>query len=101
MSGKDAKDKDTVTISLALAQEWNASLARATYYRGLAELLDKGFLFRCYASTDLYFVNVRFMFNGDRLVLAQSYRRKGTHTQPELPLEEPKQPQFQLPSPEQ
>jgi hypothetical protein len=89
MSGKDAKDKDTITISLPLAQEWNASIARATYYRGLSELLEKEFLFRCYASSDLYFVNVRFMFNGDRLVLAQSYRRKGHSTQAELPLDTP------------
>jgi hypothetical protein len=89
MSGRDAKDRDTITISLVLAQEWNPKLNKATYYRGLNELLDKEFLFRCYASPDLYFVNVRFMFNGDRLVLAQSYRRKGTGKQAELPLDTP------------
>lgn len=86
MSGKDAKDKDTITISLALAQEWNPKLTKTTYYRGLSELLDKEFIYRSYASNDLYYVNVRFMFNGDRMVLAQAYRRKGTVTQGELPL---------------
>ena len=87
MSGQNAKDKDTITISFPLTQEWKPDLARATYYRGLNELLDKEFLYRSYASSDLYFVNIRFMFNGDRMVLAQSYRRKGSSVQTELPLE--------------
>ena len=86
MSGKDAKDKDTITISLALAQEWNRKLARATYYRGLSELLDKEFIYRSYASSDLYYVNVRYMFNGDRMILAQAYRKKGTIEEQKLPL---------------
>lgn len=86
MSGQNAKDRDTITISLALAQEWRKDLARATYYRGLNELLDKEFIYRSYASSDLYFVNVRFMFNGDRMILAKAYRRKGTGIQAELPL---------------
>jgi hypothetical protein len=77
MSGCEAKDKDKITITLALAQEWNQKLAKTTYYRGLNELLDQGFLFRSYDSNDHYFVNVRFMFNGDRMVLVQSYRLKG------------------------
>ena len=54
----------------------------------MRELLAKGFLYRTMAA-DVYFVNVRFMFNGDRLVLAKTYRRKGASTQQELPLEEP------------
>jgi len=32
---------------------------------------------------------VRFMFNGNRMVLVESYRRKGSATQAELPLDEP------------
>jgi hypothetical protein len=84
MSGLKAKDKDTITLSLHLAQEWLPKLAKSTYYRGLAELLDQGFLFRSYASIDLYFVNILYMFNGNRLVLAKAYRRKETTTQAQL-----------------
>ena len=76
MSGHKAKDTDTITISLPLVKEWCPKIAKTTYYRGLSELLDRNFLFRSYASTDLYFVNVRYMFNGDRLVLAKKYVRK-------------------------
>jgi hypothetical protein len=86
MSGHKAKDTDTVTISLNLVREWHPKLAKPTYYRGLSELLDQGFLFRYFGSEDLYFVNVRYMFNGDRIVLAKSYRRKSEKSnQPELP----------------
>ncbi len=89
MSGHKAKDKDTITISLHLAQEWFPKLAKPTYYRGLAELLDQGFLFRSYASIDLYFVNILYMFNGDRLVLAKAYRRVETTTPAQLDSDEP------------
>jgi hypothetical protein len=53
-------------------------------------VLEKGFLYRSLAA-DMYFVNVRFMFNGDRMALVHSYRRKGSmaSVQPELPLDEP------------
>ena len=84
MSGHKAKDTDTITISLPLVKEWCPKIAKTTYYRGLSELLDRNFLFRSYASTDLYFVNVRYMFNGDRLVLVQSYRRKESSEQDTL-----------------
>jgi hypothetical protein len=94
MSGVDAKDKDTVEINLFFVQRWRPAVTRPTYFRGMKELLDKGFIFRS-PSADVYFVNVRFMFNGNRLVLVQSYRRKaskGSHkveSQHELMLEPP------------
>lgn len=88
ISGKDAKDRDMVTLNYMLALDWKPDLPRTTYYRGLNELLEKGFLFRSVAA-DVYFVNVRFMFNGNRMVLVQSYRRKVSQasTQGELPLD--------------
>lgn len=88
MSGHKAKDKDTITISLHLAQQWFPKLAKPTYYRGLAELLNQGFLFRSYDSIDLYFVNILYMFNGDRMVLAKAYRRKEITTQFQLDSDE-------------
>lgn len=95
ISGRDGKDKDTITINFYIAQKQNPNLTRPTYFRGMGELLEKGFLFQS-PSFDTYFVNVRFMFNGDRMALVQSYRRKGSQSalQGELPLLE------QLPKPE-
>ena len=86
ISGRSSKDKDTVTLNYLLAQRLKNDLSRRTYERGMNELLEKEFLYRSLAA-DVYFVNVRFMFNGDRLVLVQSYRRKDSGRQTELPLD--------------
>jgi hypothetical protein len=43
-----------------------------TYQRGVRELLEKEFLFRS-LSDGVFFVNIRFMFNGDRLAFVRSY----------------------------
>jgi hypothetical protein len=82
ISGHKAKDKDTVTLNYPLALMWKPDLARATFFRGMKELLEKGFLYRSMGA-DNYFVNVRFMFNGDRMVLVKSYRRKSASPQPQ------------------
>jgi len=90
ISGMAGKDRDTVTLNYMLANRWKPDLTRRTYERGLNELLDKNFLFRSMAA-DVYFVNVRFMFNGDRMVIVKAYRRKGSSMQQELPLGPPAQ----------
>lgn len=74
MSGFAAKDKDMVAINYFYANQWKPSMAQRTYHRGLNELLTKEFLFRS-PTTDLFFVNVRYMFNGDRISLVHNYRR--------------------------
>jgi hypothetical protein len=71
---KDAKDKDQILISYALANKWQPDISRRTYSRGLSELLDKEFVFRTLAN-DVYFVNVRYIFNGNRLIVANAYQR--------------------------
>ena len=65
----------------------SSGLKRTTYYDGLKELLEKGFLFSS-TNPGLFYVNIRFMFNGDRLAFVKGYKIKGTDKQGELPLEE-------------
>lgn len=55
------------------------------YQRGVRELLEKEFLYRS-PSDGVFFVNIRFMFNGDRLAFVRSYHLKDTSRQQELPL---------------
>lgn len=85
ISGMSGKDKDTLTLNYYLAEKWRPGLHRRTYERGMNELLEKEFIFRSIAA-DTYFVNVRFMFNGDRMVVVKAYRRAGSSLQAELPL---------------
>lgn len=76
--------KDTVMLAAA-----ETTLPRATYFRGLRELLDKEFLYKS-TYDSAYFVNIRFMFNGDRLAFVKGYKLKDTSKQPLLPgLDEP------------
>ena len=58
-----------------------------TYQRGVRELLEKEFLYRS-PSDGVFFVNIRFMFNGDRLAFVKGYHLKGSARQAELPLAE-------------
>jgi hypothetical protein len=78
LSRKDSQDKDTICLNYILANKWRSDLTRRTYSRGIADLLDKEFLFRSIVN-DLYFINIHFMFNGDRLVLAKSYQSLSTN----------------------
>jgi hypothetical protein len=78
VSSKNSYNKDTICLNYALANKWKPDLNRRTYSRGLADLLDKEFLFRSMLN-DIYFINVRFVFNGDRVVLVKSYQSSITN----------------------
>lgn len=53
------------------------SMAKATFDRGLTELLAKEILYRS-VIPNLYFLNITYMYNGDRLALVKEYRLKTT-----------------------
>ena len=73
-------------VMLSLLDPAMPKIPRATYFRGLRELLEKEFLFRS-PFDGVFFVNIRYMFNGDRLAFVKGYHLKGS--QPELPLPPP------------
>jgi len=77
--------KDNVMLNYYMASEQIVGLTERTYQRGLRELLEKEFLYRS-PSDGVFFVNIRFMFNGDRLAFVKGYMRKGTMVQGELDL---------------
>lgn len=77
ISGLRGKDRDKVDLNYLLASRFDPKLSKRTYERGMQDLLEKGVIFRS-LSADAYFVNVRFIFNGDRLAVINSYRRQHT-----------------------
>ena len=81
---REAPGQDKVNLS-----QDESDLAPATFRRGLRELLEKEFLFRSpYDGT--FFVNIRFMFNGDRLAFVKGYKlRNSDANQGTLPLPSP------------
>lgn len=76
---RERPGQDTVPLD-----PYSSRLHPVTYRRGLRELLEKEFLFRS-PNPGLFFVNIRFMFNGDRLAFVKGYKLKTTTNQPTLP----------------
>ncbi len=75
LSSQAAHNQDTICLNYVLANKWRSNLARRSYSRGIAELLNKEFLFRSMVN-DVYFINVRFVFNGDRSALINTHRNE-------------------------
>ena len=69
------QNEDKIYLDVYTAQ--NYQIPRSTFLRGLKELCEKEILFES-VQTGWYFINVNFIFNGDRLVIAKEYRRRRT-----------------------
>ena len=72
---------DRISISYYMANKEINGLTERTYQRGLRELLDREFLYRS-PYDGVFFVNIRYMFNGDRLAFVKGYKRKSGGRQP-------------------
>jgi hypothetical protein len=73
---RNHKDRDFVILSALDAPEGG----ERSFQRGIKELLDKKFLFRSTAR-DQYWVNVQYMFNGDRLAFVKAYKLRDDNPQ--------------------
>ena len=54
-------------------------ISRATFYRGIDELLEKGFIAK-HLSSGWYFINPSMFFNGNRARFVREYRKKEIST---------------------
>jgi hypothetical protein len=82
---RDNPNSDRIGLSFYVASEHIKGLNERTYRRGLRELLEHEFLFRSPVE-GVFFVNIQFMFNGDRLGFVKGYHLQGAQMQHELPL---------------
>lgn len=72
--------KEQVFLSFGLVDQTATPMASATYQRGMAELISKGFLAATRAQ-GLYWLNPEYMWNGDRSAFVKEYYRSpGTPT---------------------
>jgi hypothetical protein len=74
---RENPNSDKVELNLYVASDQIGDIAERTYQRGLRELLDKEFLYRS-PSEGVFFVNIRYMFNGDRLAFVKAYHLAGS-----------------------
>ena len=68
---RDHPGEDTVRLAFS-----ETEMKRSTFYNGLRELLEKGVLYRS-PWDGVFFVNIRYMFNGDRLAFVKAFHLKG------------------------
>ena len=74
---------DKIELNAYLAKKFAIEMSERTYQRGLRELLENEFLYRS-PSADVFFVNIMYMFNGNRITLAKTYYMKERSAQAEL-----------------
>ena len=84
---QEKPNSDEIALSWHLAKTLGLDIPERTYRHGLRQLLEREFLYESLVD-GLYFVNIRYMFNGDRLTFIRGYKLKGASAQTELPLEE-------------
>ena len=75
ISVQENPNTDEVKLSFYRASKYIIGLTERTYQRGVKELLNKEFIFRS-PEDGTVFVNIRYMFNGDRLAFVRGFKRK-------------------------
>lgn len=73
---------DQIWLHFMAVQQEITPISESTFYRGLRELLDKGFLAESTAP-GMFFLNIDYMFNGNRLAFIKEYRIKSDDEQME------------------
>jgi len=66
--------KDQIWLTFPNIDQKVTPMGETTFYRGMKELLDKGFVAESF-TPGLYFLNPDFMWNGDRLAFVKEYRK--------------------------
>lgn len=64
-----------------------SKISKATYFRCINELLDKKILFKS-TKSNIYFINIAYIFNGDRLTFIRQYQLKKAESAKGVPEDE-------------
>jgi hypothetical protein len=91
--------KDKIELNYYLARKYGLEMPERTFRHGLRQLLEKEFVYESMVS-DVFFVNIRYMFNGDRLAFVRTYHVKSNGVEQRQLLLEAPSPAPALPSPE-
>jgi hypothetical protein len=74
---QDNIGKDQIFMAFSSVDHALTPMSQATYKRGMAELIEKGFI-AATPSQGMYWLNPSFVWNGDRLAFVKEYRRAST-----------------------
>lgn len=79
---QDNPGTDQIGLSYELARRLGLDLSERVFRNGLRDLLEREFLFESLIP-GVFFVNIRYMFNGDRIAFVKAYKRKGARANQE------------------
>ncbi len=85
---QDNPGTDQIGLSYELAKRLGLEMSERVFRNGLRDLLEHEFLFESLIP-GVFFVNIRYMFNGDRLAFVKGYKRKGSRPPEATPLDPP------------
>lgn len=74
---QDRPGKDVIALHFSSLDQDITPISRATFNRGMNELLDKKFIAES-LMPGIFFLNVDYLFNGNRLAFIKEYRIKGS-----------------------
>jgi len=74
--------KDVIYLSFSEIDQRITPMGEATFYRGMKELIDKGFIAES-ITQNKYFLNPDYMWNGDRLAFVKEFRKVSPRTKGE------------------
>lgn len=69
--------KDFLYLSFVEVNQAEAPMSKATFMRGMRELIEKGFIAESVAQ-NRYYLNPDYIWNGDRLAFVKEYRKVQT-----------------------
>ena len=79
---QDNPGTDQIGLSYELARRLGLDLSERVFRNGLRDLLEREFLYESLIP-GVFFVNIRYMFNGDRIAFVKAYKRKGARANQE------------------
>jgi hypothetical protein len=72
---QDNPGVDQIGLSHVQAKRMGLDISERVFRNGIRDLLEREFLYESLVP-GLFFINIRFMFNGDRLAFVKGYKRK-------------------------
>lgn len=83
MQVQESIGKDVIYLSFSEIDQRITPMGEATFYRGMKELIDKGFIAES-LTQNKYFLNPDYMWNGDRLAFVKEFRKVSARPKAEL-----------------
>lgn len=77
---QDSPGSDRIYLHFMSIEQAITPISRATFDRGMKELLEKGFMAES-MQPGMYFLNIDYMFNGNRLAFVKEYRLAGNRVE--------------------